>query len=78
MPFSHLGKAKKDLKYTLGNAVQQAVVQWFKKQSNFLQITQAKMCSKGASLQIPVTSILTVAVPSTVSILEWISFTYAA
>jgi hypothetical protein len=50
-----LEKLKKDLKYTLGNAVQQAVVQWFRKQSNSLQIGQAKMCIKDAPVHIPVT-----------------------
>jgi len=76
--FHILEKLKKDLKYTLGNAVQQAVVQWFRKQSNSLQIGQAKMCIKGAPVHIPVTCILTVVVPSTVSILERTSFIYAA
>lgn len=78
MPFSHLGKLKKGLKCTLDNAVQQAVVQWFRNQSNSLQRGQTKMCIQGAPVHIPVTCILTVAVASTVSILERISFIHAA
>jgi hypothetical protein len=76
--FHILEKLKKDLKCTLGNAVQQAVVQWFRKKSNSLQIGHAKMCINCAPVQIPVTCTLTVTVPSTVSILQRISLTYAA
>lgn len=76
--FHILETLKKDLKCTLDNAVQQAVVEWFKKQSNSLQTGQAKMCIKGAPVQIPVTCTLTVAVPSTVIIFERISFIYTA
>lgn len=81
VPLSHfhiLEKIKKDLKCTLGNAVQQTVVQRFRKQSSSLQIGQAKVRINCAPVQIPVTCILTAAVPSTVSILEQISFIYAA
>jgi hypothetical protein len=65
-------------KLTLDNAVQQAVVQWFRKQFNSLQTGQAKMCIRRAPVQIPVTYSLTVAVLSTVSILERVPFIYTA
>jgi hypothetical protein len=63
--FHILEKLTKALKFTLDNAVQ-----WFRKQSNSLQIGQVNICIKGVPVQIPVTCILNVAVPSTASIFE--------